>query len=336
MRHDEGWEGRDSRSAIEAAVAGLLASIEAEEGMSLAVRGEDGQGWLGRAMGRGTGTTEPMPRVGAVHEMVEHLRRLMFVGFFERHPQRFDGDGLAGHVREGVSRVRALLEEQAGAEFLRAREAATPDAREAARRDAAALADGFVGGLAPMRARLALDVHAAFDGDPAARSVEEVIVCYPGVDAVFCHRAAHALWNAGAPMIARMISELAHSRTGIDIHPGATIGKRFFIDHGTGVVIGETAVIGDDVKIYQGVTLGAKSFQRDGEGRLVRGTKRHPTIGSRVTIYADAVILGGDTVIGDDCVINGSVFLSQSVPAGHIVRAKQPELVLRENRERRG
>lgn len=314
-----------------------MASIEREEGMSLAVRGESGVGWLGRAIGHGASTTTPMPRVGTVHEMVEHLRRLMFVGYFERHPQRFDGDGLIGHVRDLVSRVRALVEEQVGAELLHMRESGVaegegPDARETAR----GVAAEFVEGLAEMRSRLALDVRAAFEGDPAARSVEEVIVCYPGVDAVFCHRAAHELWRMGAPMIARMVAELAHSRTGIDIHPGAIIGSRFFIDHGTGVVIGETAVIGDDVKIYQGVTLGAKSFPRDDAGRLVRGTKRHPTIGARVTIYADAVILGGDTVIGDDCVINGSVFLAQSVPAGHIVRAKQPELVLRENRDRRG
>jgi serine O-acetyltransferase len=162
--------------------------------------------------------------------------------------------------------------------------------------------------------------------------VDEVILCYPGVDAVFVHRTAHLLHGMGVPLVPRMMSELAHGRTGIDIHPAARIGSAFFIDHGTGVVIGETAEIGDHVKIYQGVTIGAKSIERDADGRVVRGRKRHPTIGSRVTIYADSVILGGDTVVGDDCVVSGAVFLTQSAPAGHIVRAKQPELVLRTNR----
>ena len=144
-------------------------------------------------------------------------------------------------------------------------------------------------------------------------------------------RLAHALYTLGVPLLPRMIAETAHRYTGIDIHPGARIGERFFVDHGAGTVIGETSVIGDNVKIYQGVTLGAKSFDTDGDGNLIRGTKRHPTIGSRVTIYAGAVILGGDTAIGDDTVINGGVFLTQGVPPGHIVRQKQPELTLRSN-----
>ncbi|MCB0900452.1 MAG: serine acetyltransferase, partial [Actinobacteria bacterium] len=178
---------------------------------------------------------------------------------------------------------------------------------------------------------IALDVQAAFDGDPAAIHTDEVVFCYPGLEAILSHRIAHALTRLHVPLLPRLIQELAHNATGIDIHPGATIGESFFIDHGTGVVIGETTVIGDHCRIYQGVTLGAKSFQRDETGRLVRGVKRHPTIGNRVTIYAGAVILGGDTVIGDDCVINGSVFLTRSVPPGHIVRQKSPELVMRSN-----
>jgi serine O-acetyltransferase len=176
-------------------------------------------------------------------------------------------------------------------------------------------------------------VLAAFDGDPAATHTDEVIFSYPGLEAVLDHRFAHELLRLGVPLLPRIISEQAHSRTGIDIHPGAQIGRSFFIDHGAGVVIGETAVIGDHVKIYQGVTLGAKSFDKDERGRLVRGRKRHPTIGDRVTIYAGAVILGGDTIIGDDCVISGGVFLSQSVPPRHVVRQKQPELVMRSNRD---
>jgi serine O-acetyltransferase len=255
---------------------------------------------------------ERLPRIAAVHEMAELTRRLVFVGYFERHG--VTREGLAEHAAALVGRVEELLSELA-----------TP-----------AIAAAFVGRLPALREALALDVLAAYDGDPAAKSIEEVVLCYPGVDAVFSHRAAHALHDLGAPLVARIIAELAHSRTGIDIHPGAEIGRSFFIDHGTGVVIGETAKIGDHVRIYQGVTLGAKGIPRDESGRVLRGVKRHPTIGDRVTIYAEAVILGGDTVVGDDCVVNGSVFVTQSVPAGHVVRAKQPELVLRENRERPG
>lgn len=275
------------------------------------------------------------PRIRAVHRLVELTRRVVFVGYFERRD--LTAEGLRAHLERLVSRVRAAAEEQIGRALRYAWESENggADARrgaeleEAARRMAATL----VGALPALREALALDVRAAFDGDPAARSVDEVALCYPGVDAVFVHRLAHLLHGMGAPLIPRMMSEIAHNRTGIDIHPGARIGPSFFIDHGTGVVIGETAVIGERVKIYQGVTIGARSIERDETGRVVRGKKRHPTIGNRVTIYADSVILGGDTVVGDDCVVSGAVFLTQSAPAGHIVRAKQPEIVLRTNRE---
>ena len=278
------------------------------------------------AVGGPSGT----PRIAAVHEFVELCRRLVFVGFFDRHEVCENESTLWGHVAGLVERVRAVLEEQV------ARALAMGDAPQNARAtEAARIAREFLEGVPALRAALALDVRATYEGDPAARSIDEIILCYPGIDAVFAHRIAHALHRLGVPLIPRIIGELAHSRTGIDIHPGATIGRAFFIDHGTGVTIGETAVIGDHVKIYQGVTLGARSFPRDPEGKIVRGEKRHPTIGSRVTIYADAVILGGDTVVGDDCVISGAVFLTQSVPPGHLVRAKQPELVMRTNPELR-
>ena len=153
------------------------------------------------------------------------------------------------------------------------------------------------------------DVEAAFRGDPAAKTVEEVILAYPGLEAVVVHRIAYFFWEADLPLIPRMMSEHVHSKTGIDIHPGATIGKRFFIDHGTGVVIGETAIIGDDVKLYQGVTLGALSV-RKGESEK----KRHPTIEDEVTIYSGATILGGSTVVGKGSVIGGNVWLTRSVP----------------------
>lgn len=161
---------------------------------------------------------------------------------------------------------------------------------------------------------LMADLQAAYEGDPAARSVTEVVISYPFVDAIATHRIAHSLYSSGVPFIPRMMSERAHSRTGIDIHPGAKIGKGFFIDHGTGVVVGETTVIGDHVKIYQGVTLGALSFASDDHGHPIKGIKRHPNIEDRVTIYAQATILGGRTTVGHDSVIGGNVWLTKSVP----------------------
>src|SRR5262249_15364944 len=155
--------------------------------------------------------------------------------------------------------------------------------------------------------------QAAYDGDPAAKGPDEIIFCYPGVSAITVFRVAHELHRLGVPLIPRMMTEYAHSKTGIDIHPGATIGRRFFIDHGTGVVIGETARIGDGVKIYQGVTLGALSFPRDENGEILRNVKRHPTIENEVVIYANATILGGQTVIGHDAVIGSSAWITRSI-----------------------
>jgi serine O-acetyltransferase len=161
---------------------------------------------------------------------------------------------------------------------------------------------------------LMADLQAAYEGDPAARSVTEVVISYPFVEAIATHRIAHSLYSAGVPFLPRIMSERAHSNTGIDIHPGARIGKGFFIDHGTGVVIGETTVIGDRVKIYQGVTLGALSFASDEDGQPVKGIKRHPNIENDVTIYAQATILGGQTTVGHHSVIGGNVWLTRSVP----------------------
>lgn len=160
------------------------------------------------------------------------------------------------------------------------------------------------------------DIQAAYEGDPAARSREEVMLAYPAFEAISIFRLAHRLFELKLPLIPRMMTEYAHQLTGIDIHPGATIGEYFFIDHGTGVVIGETCRIGRHVKLYQGVTLGAKSFQQDEEGHLVKGGKRHPDVGDHVVIYAGATVLGGDTVIGEGSVIGGSVWLTHSVSAG--------------------
>lgn len=170
--------------------------------------------------------------------------------------------------------------------------------------------------LPAVRALLDTDVKAAFEGDPAATNNEEIILCYPGVRATVVHRLAHPLYCMGVPLLPRIMSEWAHSQTGADIHPGADIGPYFFIDHATGVVIGETTVIGRGVKIYQGVTLGALSFPRNPDGTLVKGGKRHPTLRDRVTIYANATILGGETVIGEGAVIGGGAWITGSVPAG--------------------
>ena len=170
--------------------------------------------------------------------------------------------------------------------------------------------------LPAIRATLETDVQAAYEGDPAATCVEEVMLAYPAFEAISIFRIAHELYCLQVPMLPRMMTEYAHSLTGIDIHPGASIGPYFFIDHGTGVVIGETTVIGRRVKLYQGVTLGAKSFAVQADGTLVKGNKRHPNIGNNVVIYAGATILGGDTYIGDNCVIGGNVWLTHSVEAG--------------------
>ena len=173
---------------------------------------------------------------------------------------------------------------------------------------------------------LAADARAAFDGDPAATGLDEIILAYPGLKAVFTYRIAHALYQLGVPLIPRIMTEFAHLETGVDIHPGARIGRSFFIDHGSGTVIGETADIGDRVKLYQGVTLGAVSFPKNERGELIRGTKRHPTVMDDVVIYAGATILGGETVIGKGSVIGGSVWLTASVPPGTRVTLPNDQL----------
>ena len=179
--------------------------------------------------------------------------------------------------------------------------------------------------LPEIRELLSGDVQAAYDGDPAAMSTEEVILSYPCILAISTHRIAHELYLRGVPFIPRIMSEHIHSLTGIDIHPGAKIGKNFFIDHGTGVVIGETTEIGDNVKLYQGVTLGALSFPKDEKGNIIKGRKRHPTIGNNVVIYSGATLLGGETVIGDNVVIGGNVWITGPVPANSRITITTPE-----------
>jgi serine O-acetyltransferase len=179
--------------------------------------------------------------------------------------------------------------------------------------------------LPEIRAKLSGDIQAAYDGDPAATSIEEVILSYPCVLAITTYRIAHELYVRGVPLIPRIMSEYVHSLTGIDIHPGAKIGRNFFIDHGTGVVIGETAEIGDNVKIYQGVTLGALSFPKDEKGRIIKGRKRHPTVGNNVVIYSGATILGADAVIGDNVTVGGNVWITSRIEPGTKITLASPE-----------
>ena len=218
---------------------------------------------------------------------------------------RFDRSELRAEVPAVADELRGLLRE------VDLPDSVTPESITAS----------FVESLVRLRAAISEDVAAAFEGDPAASGYEEIALSYPAIRALSVHRIAHELHLAQVPLIPRIMSEYAHDRTGIDIHPGARIGKHFFIDHGTGVVIGETTVIGDRVRLYQGVTLGAKSFPVDEAGRLRRGVKRHPTLEDNVTVYAGATILGGDTRIGHGTTVNGGVFLTQSVPPNHVVRA---------------
>ncbi|WP_461205328.1 serine O-acetyltransferase EpsC [Clostridium sp. DL1XJH146] len=183
--------------------------------------------------------------------------------------------------------------------------------------------------LPDIREILHTDIEAAYNGDPAAISKEEILLSYPSVEAISIHRLAHLLYQLEIPLIPRLMSEIAHQNTGIDIHPGAKIEESFFIDHGTGVVIGETCTIGKNVKIYQGVTLGAKSFPLDKDGNPIKGIKRHPDIGDNVVIYAGATILGGDTVIGNNSTIGGNVWLTHSVPQNSTVYTSQPSPIIK-------
>lgn len=255
-----------------------------------------------------------LPSRAEIHAVVHLLFELFYPGYYGR--QDLTDETLPYHVGTLLSTLREKLERQIEICMCFAhRGEKSPEecgerCAEAARAAAAALLDR----LPAIRDRLIADVQAAYDGDPAATSLDEVILAYPGLLAITVHRVAHELYRLGVPLMPRIMSEWAHARSGVDIHPGATIGGSFFIDHATGVVVGETTEIGARVKLYQGVTLGALSHPRDESGRVVRGTKRHPTVGDDVTLYANATVLGGGTVIGAESVVGGSVFLTRSVP----------------------
>jgi serine O-acetyltransferase len=266
-----------------------------------------------------------LPSREAIVGILQSVLDLMYPGYFGR--QDLNRDNLAAHVGQMTAALAPRLEHELEhcLCYGRERETDAPEFGECAPR-AHELAEIFLRRLPEIRGLLLRDVQAAFDGDPAALNLDEIILAYPGVLAVSVYRIAHALYDLGVPMMARIMTEWAHSKTGCDIHPGATIGPAFFIDHATGVVIGETTEIGEGVKLYQGVTLGALSFPRDASGQIIRGRKRHPTVESGSTLYANATVLGGQTVVGADSVIGGSVFLTRSVPPRSRVSLKEPEL----------
>ncbi len=258
------------------------------------------------------GSEEPLPQKREVIAIVRGLQEVIYPGYFG--DQVLYRHYLHGHLGDRLYALSRALEQ----EVRKARRScchlpggaplAAPEF------DPAEVVEAFFRKLPAVMDLIASDVVAAYEGDPAATCIEEVILAYPGVKAVFTYRIAHLLASLGVPLIPRIMTEFAHNETGIDIHPGATIGREFFIDHGTGVVIGETTVIGNRVKLYQGVTLGALSIPRGERGEVLRGVKRHPTLEDDVVVYAGATILGGETVVGRGSVIGGNVWLTTSVP----------------------
>ena len=269
-----------------------------------------------------------LPSRARVIELIEALRRLTFPGFFGDEPLA-EAD-LEAVTRRRLEEVDALLYDQVrhALRYELNREgpgrAGVGDDCDRCDVRAHEVADAFVARIPEVRRLLGTDVQAAFDGDPATDHTDETIFCYPGIDAIFTHRYAHELCRLKVPMIPRIMAEVAHSETGIDIHPGARIGEGLFIDHGTGIVIGQTCEIGRNVKLYQGVTLGALSL-KGGHDRWA-GKKRHPTLEDNVTVYGGAIILGGTTVVGEGATIGGSVFLTRSVEPGHTVSMEAPSL----------
>lgn len=258
-----------------------------------------------------------LPSRDIIVECIEKLRQLVFPGYFGK--QGLTSENLPYRIGELAIELADALYEQVRCCLRYRRQIpgeAEGDQCEECDSQAADIVAAFFKRLPEVRAMLADDVQAAFDGDPAAQSTDETIFSYPGLYAIAVQRLAHEFHLLGVPLLPRIMTEYAHGQTGIDIHPGAKLGRRLFIDHGTGVVIGETTVIGNNVKIYQGVTLGALSFPRNPDGTLVKGGRRHPTIGDGVTIYANATILGGETEIGPGAVIGGGTWITASVAAG--------------------
>ena len=276
-----------------------------------------------------------LPNRDVIVDCIELLRQVIFPGYFGK--QRLTRENVRYRVGELLIELQEMLFDQVHC-CLRYREE-TPDRNgdgngypgRPCDHAACEIVAAFLDRIPAVREVLATDVQAAFDGDPAAKTTDETIFCYPGVLAITVQRLAHEFYKLDVPLLPRIMTEYAHSLTGIDMHPGAKLGRSFFIDHGTGVVIGETTEIGSNVKVYQGVTLGALA---PAMGQVWRGRKRHPTIEDDVTIYSGATILGGDTVIGQGAVIGGNVFITTSVPPFNQVSAEPPKLKYRERRAR--
>ena len=266
-----------------------------------------------------------LPNRDAVIHIIMGLRQIMFPGYFDKeHLERTIPEYFLGH---NIIRIYDTLSEQI--RFALIREAKSQANLTEIKERTEEICEQFFSSFAHIQQLLLKDVQAAFDGDPAAKTKEEIIFCYPGLFAIFVYRMAHELYRLKVPFIPRIMSEYAHGHTGIDINPGAVIGEYFFIDHGTGVVIGETTTIGNNVKLYQGVTLGALSTRM---GQQLANVKRHPTIGDNVTIYSNSTVLGGETVIGENTIIGGNTFITESIPANTKVSAKSPELVIKKPR----
>jgi len=266
-----------------------------------------------------------LPSTKAVGQICESLLQLLLPGF---HDDASVHQGtLAELTRERISIVGIQLEDQVR-KSVRLGDPKKPTGRTPP------ILRQFFHSLGGVRDLLRTDIEAAYEGDPAALYSEEIILSYPFIEAIAIQRLAHLLYAAGAPIIPRMMTEWAHRRTGIDLHPGAKIGSHFFIDHGTGVVIGETCHLGNHVKLYHGVTLGARSFARDAAGNVVKGGKRHPSVGDHVIIYPNSTILGGETVIGANSSIGANVFLMHSVPPDSLVVYEEKQLVIRDKSAR--
>lgn len=266
-----------------------------------------------------------LPSQESVNQLATDCMHLLFPGFFEE-------SGLKERdVPAHVEKLLVRIDRRMAAEIEKClRFAETPSPAQRAREHTTAVLAQLPG----LRKLIQTDVKAAYQGDPAARSVEEIILAYPCVLSISLQRFAHVLYHLRIPLLPRMLTEYAHERTGCDIHPGAQLGSHFFIDHGTGVVIGETATVGAHVKLYQGVTLGAKSFEVDDEGQPIKGVKRHPDIADHVTIYAHATILGGDTRVGAHSIIGSNVWLMKSVPVDSVVYFRGDNIVIRSRRKK--
>ncbi|MFP4655797.1 MAG: serine O-acetyltransferase EpsC [Methanohalobium sp.] len=271
-----------------------------------------------------------IPSRDSVIEIINIAKRILYPGYFEN--QVIDRANLSYQIGGEVNDLFEKLSKQITNSIMH-------DCQRYGEKCTQCIYRGkkealnFLKKIPQLRDVLASDVHAAYEGDPAAKSYDEIIFSYPGLLAITIYRVAHELHKQNITIIPRIMTEYAHSVVGIDIHPGAEIGDHFFIDHGTGVVIGETCEIGDNVRIYQGVTLGAMSFPKDEQGDMIRGNKRHPTIKDGVIIYAGATILGGDTVIGERSVIGGNVWITKSVPPDNTVIIEEPKLIYKKHRK---